>query len=582
MRNIRTYADIEAARKAGELTSAEEKLIACCREGRLCKLGDGTRPDAPSDERTVRANLLRYLITGGCEGCKAHDLGVQLVGAYVPDILVLNYAHSTGATVLDHCHFEKRLFAHYCHFKTLSLQGSTLQQGLTAQCAEIIGSVYLRNGFSAKGCVDLNSTKIEGQLDCTGGQIEVLDGDALNAQSAQIAGDVFLSKNFSAKGCVDLCGAKISGQLACVEGTFHAEDNIALVLQDTRAAYFFWKGVTEISGWLDLSNAHFDTLTDDPKSWEKVTDLILVGLTYTHITNPGDTAKRLEWLSKGHEMNGEFSPQPYTQLAKVLREIGHDRDARTVLVEGEIRLRRSEWNEIEKRRAERGVLRRFLKSPNQENWNIYAEVEASDQSRQLVDRFRRIYLDAAKDHPNRPSDGQLEMARAGLRQDLQWANAKDKLRICWLKAKSFGLNKLVGYGYKPFNSLWALAVLVLLATILSHLAWQRGDFAPNSDVILSTSTWQSLAEDKTVQNPAIEWSDKHGKGRDYETFNPLAYGFDVVVPIVNIGQEAAWAPSTTRGPWGWNLWWMRWLFTVFGWIVTALGAAAITGVIRRE
>ena len=165
---------------------------------------------------------------------------------------------------------------------------------------------------------------------------------------------------------------------------------------------------------------------------------------------------------------------------------------------------------------------------------------------------------------------------------MQWFNAKDKLRIWWLKAKSYGLNKLVGYGYKPFNSLWALVVLVLLAAGLSHMAWQRGDFAPNSDVILSTTEWQTLAEDETVSNPARKWSDQHGKGRDYETFNPLAYGFDVVVPIVNIGQEAAWAPSTTRGPWGWTLWWMRWLFTVFGWIVTALGAAAIAGVIRRE
>ncbi|WP_375698806.1 hypothetical protein [Pseudophaeobacter sp. TrK17] len=331
-----------------------------------------------------------------------------------------------------------------------------------------------------------------------------------------------------------------------------------------------------------MSGAHFDTLVDDPESWERVTDLSLIGLTYTHIINPGDTAKRLEWLGKGHEMNGEFSPQPYTQLAKVLRDMGHDRDARTVLVEGEVRHRGSEWHEIEKRRAERWALRRFLKSPNQENKDVYVETKASDQRKQLFDRFQRIYLDAAKDHPNRPSDAQLELALAGFRQDLQWFNAKDKLRIWWLKAKSYGLHWLVGYGYQPFRSLGALTVLVLLAAGLSHIAWRHGDFAPNSDVILSTTAWQNLAEDKTVRNPAQTWTAETEKGRDYETFYWLAYGFDVVVPIVNIGQEAAWAPSTTRGPWGWTLWWMRWLFTVFGWIVTALGAAAIAGVIRRE
>ncbi|WP_297340150.1 hypothetical protein [Pseudophaeobacter sp.] len=526
--------------------------------------------------------MLRYLITGGGDGCVVHDVGVQLAGAYVPDMLDLDYARAKGTTTLNYCHFEKTILARYCHFNTLSLEGSALEQGLEAQGAEIVGSVFLRNSFSAKGRVDLGGVKIGGQLNCTRGQIEVTDGNALYAQGAQITGNVFLNKGFSAKGRVTLSGAKISGQLACAGGRFHAEKGAALQLQDTQAADFFWRDVTEVSGGLDLNGAHFDTLTDYPESWERVTDLSLIGLTYTHITNPGDTAKRVAWLGKGDRSNGEFSPQPYTQLAKVLREMGHDRDARTVLVEGEVRHRRSEWHEIEKRRAERWALRRYLKSPNQKNWDIYAEAEASDQSKQLFDRFQRICLDAAKDHPNRPSDAQLELARMGLRQDLQWTNAKDKLRIWWFKAKSFGLNKLVGYGYKPFNSLWALVVLVLLAAGLSHMAWQRGDFAPNSDVILSTAEWQNLAEDKTVHNPAFQWSDQQGKGRDYETFNPLAYGFDVVVPIVNIGQEAAWAPSTTRGPWGWTLWWMRWLFTVFGWIVTALGAAAIAGVIRRE
>lgn len=582
MRNIRTYADIEAVLAEGGLTPAEEELIACCKEGQFCELGDGTRPDAPSDERTIHADLLRYLITGGCEGCKVHDLGVQLKGAYVRGMLDLDYAHAKGTTGLYHCHFEHAIFAQYCRFNTLNLQGSALQKGLSAQGAIIVGNVLLRKGFSAKGSVDLNSTKIGGQLSCLNAQIEVAEGDALDAQGAQIAGSVFLSEGFSAKGSVDLVSAKIGGQLDCFKGRFQAERDTALRLQDTRAAAFFWKDVTEISGRLDLSNAHFDSLTDDPESWGKVTDLILIGLTYTLISNPGDTAKRLEWLGKGDRGNGEFSPQPYTQLAKVLREMGHDRDARAVLVEGENRHRCSEWDEIEKRRAEQSTLRQIVMRNDSEFLDRFRDKNFEANFQKDFDRTLRICLDAAKDHPNRPSDAQLELARVGLRQDLQWANAKDKLRIWWLKAKSLGLNKLVGYGYKPFNSLWALVVLVLLAAGLSHMAWRHGDFAPNSDVILSTTAWQTLAEDKTVRNPASEWSDKHGKGRDYETFNPLAYGFDVVVPIVNIGQEAAWAPSTTRGHWGWNLWWMRWLFTVFGWIVTALGAAAIAGLIRRE
>lgn len=59
MRNIRTYEDILTARTAGGLTSAEEQLIECCKEGLSCDLGDGTRPSFPSDERSVGADLLR-------------------------------------------------------------------------------------------------------------------------------------------------------------------------------------------------------------------------------------------------------------------------------------------------------------------------------------------------------------------------------------------------------------------------------------------------------------------------------------------------------------------------------------------
>ncbi len=95
-----------------------------------------------------------------------------------------------------------------------------------------------------------------------------------------------------------------------------------------------------------------------------------------------------------------------------------------------------------------------------------------------------------------------------------------------------------------------------------------------------------------IANPAKVWSDKYmlapdgtptlTAGRDYETFNAVAYAVDLVVPIVSLGQEAAWAPSTTRGPWGWWLWGARWWLVALGWIVTAIGAAAVTGVIRRD
>ena len=146
---------------------------------------------------------------------------------------------------------------------------------------------------------------------------------------------------------------------------------------------------------------------------------------------------------------------------------------------------------------------------------------------------------------------------------------------------------VVGYGYKPFNSLWFLLGLIVAAWILAYSAWHEGQFAPNSAPVLVSQGWLNIKDDPMA---AIKWSEpfdkvenpKGGGGQDWESFNSFAYAADIVIPIVEIGQTSAWAPSPARGAWGWTLWWMRWVFTALGWIISALGAAAITGVIRRE
>ncbi len=63
-----------------------------------------------------------------------------------------------------------------------------------------------------------------------------------------------------------------------------------------------------------------------------------------------------------------------------------------------------------------------------------------------------------------------------------------------------------------------------------------------------SQSWQTLATDPTIANPAKVWSDKFmlapdgtptlTAGRDYETFNAVAYAVDLVIPIVSLGQEA--------------------------------------------
>ena len=115
---------------------------------------------------------------------------------------------------------------------------------------------------------------------------------------------------------------------------------------------------------------------------------------------------------------------------------------------------------------------------------------------------------------------------------------------------------------------------------MAFATWRAGGFAPNFGTILISVEWPAYAA--IAQNPAQDWSDMAVAGRDYESFNALAYGADIVIPLISFGQAAVWAPSTSRSWWGWNMLWIEWLMTLVGWIVTAIGAAAVTGIIRRD
>lgn len=578
-------------------------------------MGDGELPASITRRREVRADLLRYLILGGCKDFPVNGVGVNVSGAYISGILNLSYEKAKKMTGLFCCRFENKFYARQTKFDTLVLSGCALPalnaqginvagavcldgvttgevklsgahiggqfvcdkatfsyaQGhaLNAQGLTADGGVFLK-GFTATGEVSLSHAHIGGQLNCAGATFSHKQGRALNAQGINVTGPFFL-KNVTAIGEVLLDSAKIDGQLNCIRANFSADRGYALnahsikvtadiLLRNATAAGkvnlsgaqvggqlfceevtfsatgghafsmeranvrggLFWRKTTLSKGRLNLSSAHVGDLTDDLACWPEAGKLILNGFTYNRISAAStDTSARLAWLAKGSTWNGEFFPQPYTQLAKVLREMGHDADAREVLAQRE----------------------KILHAMRRERWR--------EQSR-----------------------GNRSNYVAAFGPDIKRAGH-------WVWDQVF-LNSVIGYGFHPFRSLWWLIALWLSAAVIAHLAWEEGSFAPNSGPILLSDDWQQFAMSDPPTNPAALWSEKGQQGQDWESFSPFAYAADLVIPIVDIGQTAAWAPSTTRESWGYHLWWLRWIFTLAGWIVTALGAAAITGIIRRD
>ncbi|WP_106745349.1 hypothetical protein [Yoonia maritima] len=504
---IAHWADVQQLIDMNALTPAEHQLIEAVKQGKWAEIGSAV-PHSKTVSVTMRAPLLQYLIKGGCNEFDAAGTGVQVEGAWIVGKVDLNFASAVGSIALVNCHIEERPRMLQIKAPSLLFKGSTLAKGLNAQGADVVGDVVVE-GTTVEGELCLSGANIGGQLICTKAQLLHGTGNALNVQGAKIDGDVFL-RGANVEGGVLLSGAEVGGQLSFKDARLRNAHGYAVDMQRTVVKEgFYWQQVENVMGRVDLTSAHLADLADDAESWDKCDELCLVGLTYDVLHGSADVDQRLVWLEKGAVWDGEFHPQPYEQLAKVLRESGHRTEATSILFD----------KELARRKAIRG----------------------------------RWWED---------------------RKPFRWF-----LQLCW----DYMLQFTIGFGHRPQRSFYVLVVLVSVAWLFAHFAWKEGDFAPNVAVLLISEDWQALAQGPdAVPNPAMVWGDSDHAGKDYETFHSVAYAVDVVVPLVSLGQDAAWAPSTNRGPWGWHLWWLRWVLTVLGWIVTAIGAAAVTGVIRKD
>ena len=65
------------------------------------------------------------------------------------------------------------------------------------------------------------------------------------------------------------------------------------------------------------------------------------------------------------------------------------------------------------------------------------------------------------------------------------------------------------------------------------------------------------------------------KGEALPVFQPAVYALDVLLPVVNLNQEAAWIPT------GWVRWWV-WAAILAGWVLTTAVVATLTGILKRD
>jgi len=614
-------------------TEAERALIAACREGEPCKLNGGELPEEGAEEPRVRAALIRLLAV---EATSLHEKGAWLEGAVITGQLDLSFARCRSRLVLHNCRFGQEPQMAQAELAQLSFNGSHLL-GLFAQGVTVTGDVFLSavtangtvdvggaqiggqlacngatldgaggkalnaqeakvtqglflRGMTATGTVDVNSAQIGGQLTCNGATLDGAGETALNAQGAKVTQDLVL-RDVTVTGTVDVNGAQIGGQLDCTGATLNGAGGKALLGQSLRVEDgFLFREIKAVTGQVDLTSAHAHNLVDDAASWGVCSDLILDGFTYDRIsgnTSPKTFPARREWLEKGSQFEGEFSPQPYTQFARVMRASGHTTEARKTQIGARTAAAKHLRNEWRVRRRFYRALRLLSGKLTEERFKKVKEAASDAKGSAKQDfvkhlecwEFTHLPWPKPENAPPPPDATTRGLMQRDFRNRMFYLAAKARVAIGtnWLQDT---LSRLViGYGYEPHRAVFTMLALVLPAAWFFSYAYAAGAMVPNSDVILTSPSWLwSMLLDGDA--PTTVWDDG-AVARHYETFYALAYAFDVFVPIVDLGQQSAWSATTVS----WTGWFARigtMVLEVLGWIVTALAAASVTGLVQRN
>ena len=369
---------------------AEQVMVDGVGNGVFDRVGAGGLPEAGDLDRQVRAELIRALLLGGDDLPAMHEKGLRLTGAWVTGTLDLEGCRIPRDIGLLDCRFDAIPVLRSAVIDTLSLDGSVMP-GLNADRLEARGDLLLR-ATTVEGLIALKGARIEGDLvldgaslvhaadiciaaeriairggalfrgarlygelvlsggrigghlDLVGATIERPDSYAVEANSVTVGGDVAL-RHATIRGSFDLQTARVGGDLDLSGAKLSAPGGMALNLDRTKVvAAFFLRQGAEVDGTLSLAGAELGAILDDPASWPAVGDLVLNRCLYGALLGTAtDAAPRLDWLARQmpSRWGEDFWPQPYEHLAKVLRDMGHDDDARSVLIEKERLSRRA-------------------------------------------------------------------------------------------------------------------------------------------------------------------------------------------------------------------------------------------------
>ena len=552
------------------LTPAETKIVANLRSGDFERLGDGSRPDSKDPARDVRAELLRLLILGSNDSFPMHEKGLRISGARVTGILDLEGCRVARDIRLNDCLFDASPLLSSAIIDSLFLDGSALP-GLQADRLEARGGLSIR-GATVTGEIHLSGARLGGNIEADGAAMSAPDGVAINAEGLEARGGILLrgaaiqggvnlsdvrlgadvnavgaqitrpggvaldGDGLAARGDLALRGATVEGEIRmrgasfggdvdCTSATLSEPEGYSLRLNRARVggAFFLRQGAS-VRGTLDLTATEIGAIDDEQACWPQKGDLLLNRCRYgAFIGGPVDAASRLDWLSRQvpERWKEDFWPQPYEQLSAVLRDMGHDEDARAVLITKE-RLQRRARRAREKDPALRGLLALM--------------------------------------------DGVLAVTLRYGRQPL--------LALIWLLL-FWGIGVIV-FGHAERSN----ALKPNGAVVLRSLEWTMCALEQTENRYMP-STGQVMAGRALAGQSQLRCFLSQPEASSYPEFNPWMYSLDVLLPVMQIGQKDFWRPDPSKpyGTYTLNYYYFQ---SVVGWALSLLAVAGFSGLVKSR
>jgi hypothetical protein len=382
----------------------------------------------------------------------------------------------------------------------------------------------------------------------------------------EVGAEVFLRDGFTARAMVDFVRARIGGNFWLPGGRFEGGANGAGAALSLRSAHI---GATlgfanpntgentpaRFHGDVDLTDAHCAVLDDmdirpsgsTNASWlGQGAHLRLDGFTYGRLGSraPKTWPARKAWLDRQPDADRrgrEFKPQPFEQLARVLREMGHSAEARSA-----------------------GLIKQ-----------------------------RRVH-----------TSGNLSLASSVFRTLILWPS---------------------GYGYRTEYPALAGLVLMLAAMTVFASAYRQGFVTPAQPHAAIAAIGANVATLSGRGPEAGQACLAADLGEAVPPFNAAMFVVDTFVPLVDIDQETSWKPARAprcdgdvrslaaldevnpgwvfnAGPQtGWHapftnavdravaymaplggLFVLQWVLLIVGFAISALIAASLSGLIRRD